>query len=184
TSDPWKKYEYACALMGMGRLLPAEPMLRQSLAHYEQAGEPLPLAIVQMQYAVLVDSPGFSVSPHFHDKRTAMGGRAALPQKARALNEAARSGLLEVASSAQASAPERTQALLFLIQAHARLGDFREACATIDRAAEAYAQAGNAPYKYAIYRFKTVPEFLEDRRDMLECRQDAPEPRHGNARQP
>lgn len=37
TSDPWQKFLNACGLMSAGRVLPAEPMLRESLAYYEHA---------------------------------------------------------------------------------------------------------------------------------------------------
>lgn len=124
--------------------------------------------MVQMQYAVLIESPGFVVSPAFARKREELGGRDALPQRARELNEKASANLTRTVSMAPSPA-DRTQALLLLIDAHARLGEVPEACATIERAAESYRQAEGIRYQYAIYRATSVPEHLDGRRELYAC---------------
>ena len=168
TDDPWKKYLQACALMSVGRVLPAEPLMSQSLAYYEKSDEPLRLAMVEMQYALLIVSPGLGHSHQFAQRREAMGGQEALPQKARELNQRAKSNLERVIA-APASAAERTQALLVMVEVETNLGERSEACATIERAAESYKDAQGIPYSYAIYRSASVPEHLAERRRKLDC---------------
>src|SRR4051794_33928601 len=85
TDDPWKQYLHGCALLDSGRVFPAERLLSGSLAYYERTHEPLQLAMVQMSYATLIESPGFVVNPQFHEKRMALGGREALPARSRAM---------------------------------------------------------------------------------------------------
>ncbi|HET9578816.1 MAG TPA: hypothetical protein VFP44_13365 [Usitatibacter sp.] len=171
TDDPWKQYLYGCALLEAGRTSRAEEMLRPALRHYERSDEYLRLAMVEMEWAKLIESPGFVIDGFFARQRAEMGGREALPQRAREFNARAKANLLKAlaAPPAQASPAERTQVLLFLIDAHARLGEKTEACATIERAADAYRQAGGIPYPYAIYRAASVPEHLESRRELYAC---------------
>ncbi|HET9652532.1 MAG TPA: hypothetical protein VFP36_10090 [Usitatibacter sp.] len=169
TTDPWQKFQNACGLMSVGRMLPAEPMLRESLAYYEHGQDPLRLAMVQMQYAVLIESPAFVVSPAFARRREEMGGREALPQRARELNEKARANLAGTPSMAAASPADRTQALILLVEAHARSGDVAEACAALERAAESYEHVRGVHYTWAVYGHASVPEHLADRRGRLGC---------------
>jgi hypothetical protein len=61
--------------------------------------------------------------------------------------------------------------LIFLAEAQAQLGEFREACATLERAAQGYRLAEGIAYRYSLYGRTSVPEYLEDRRDMFECAQ-------------
>jgi Flp pilus assembly protein TadD len=173
TGDPWKKFTYACGLLHAGRVAIAAPAMRESLAYYEKAGEPLKLAVVQMQNAVMLQSPAFAIERSFARERAEMGGRSAIPVRARELGMRARANLERVLAMppGEASAGDRTQALIFLIDAHAQLGEFREACATIERAAQSYRPAEPVPYHYDLYGHKSVAEHLQDRRDMLECAQ-------------
>jgi hypothetical protein len=173
TSDPWKKFTYACALVHAGRVGIAEPAMRESLAYYEKTGEPLKLAVVQMENAVMLESPAFTIQRSFARERAEMGGRAVIPVRARELNTRARANLEKVLAMppGEASAADRTQALIFLVDAQARLGEYREACATIERAAQSYRLAEPLAYHYDLYGHKSVAEHLQDRRDMLECAQ-------------
>jgi tetratricopeptide (TPR) repeat protein len=173
TSDPWKQFEYACALMHSGRVIAAAPYLREALEHYRKGDEYLKLAVVEMEYAVFVESPAFTIQSSFARERAALGGRAGIPARARELNLAAKANLEKVLAlpPERASPADRTQALIFLAEAHAQLGEFREACATLERAAQGYRLAEGIAYRYSLYGRTSVPEYLEDRRDMFECAQ-------------
>jgi len=169
TSDPWKQYQYGCALMSAGRVTRAEPLLTQSLAHYEKSDEHLKLALVQAQYALLIETPAFVVNRVFAKQRAQMGGREGLPREARTLNERAKANLLRVLATPQVPSPDRTQALLVLNQVEERLEQRREACATIERAAASYREAEGIQYEYAIYGQPSVAAYLQGRREVLEC---------------
>jgi len=169
TSDPWKQYQYGCALMSVGRVTRAEPLLAESLAYYEKSDEHMKLALVQAQYALLIETPTFVVSRVFAKQRAQMGGREGLPREARALNERAKSNLLQVLATPQVPPSERTQALLVLNQVEERLDERREACATIERAAASYREAEGTRYDYAIYGQPSVAAYLQGRREVLEC---------------
>lgn len=176
TSDPWKTFTNACALLDAGRPLPAYRMLRESMAAFERSDEPLRLAAVQLQYAHLLGSIGFLYSKGFKRHRDEMGGREAVRAKVRALNVDAKSNLVKALAlpSTQASAVERTQAYLMLIEAHERLEEYREACSAVERAAESYRQAQGVDHRYMMYPPGNVPEHLRLRREALECGAAAP----------
>jgi hypothetical protein len=100
-----------------------------------------------------------------------MGGVTAIATTAHELNVAAKSNLLRALSApaTQTSPVDRTQALLVLIEAHARLGETREACVAVERAGESYKQAEGIKYQYMTYPPGTVPEHLSERRHSLGC---------------
>jgi hypothetical protein len=171
TDDPWQKYLYGCALLDSGRVFPAERLLSESLAHYERSGQPLQLAMVQMSYATLVESPAFVVDRQFHEKRMALGGREALSARSRAMVATARENLQRAleAPSAQGSPAERTQVLIMLAEAQSRLGDRVGACSALEQAHASHVEGAGVDYPYATYRYRSVPELLEARTRALGC---------------
>jgi hypothetical protein len=170
SSDPWDKYKQGCALLSVGRIFPAERLLGESLAHYESSGERLELAMVQMQYALVLESPTFVVSPLFSEKRDKLGGREALPARARELNQRARDNLAAELTVPQGISPERrTQLNLVLAEAQLVLGEQAQACAALAAASESYRDARDPGYPYAKYSFKTVPEYVAARRTKWHC---------------
>jgi hypothetical protein len=172
TSDPWKKYTYACALLGVNRPIPAERLLRESMTLFEKTDEYVRLAVVQLQYAQLIESPTFLNSQTLARRVADMGGVGAVANAARELDLNAKSNLLKALSTpaTQRSPVDRTQALLVLIEAHARLGEVREACVAVERTAESYKQAEGIKYQYLMYPPGTVPEHLSQRRHSLSMR--------------
>ena len=171
TDDPWKQYLYGCALLDSGRVFPAERLLSESLAYYQRTAEPLQLAMVQMSYATLIESPTFVVDRQFHEKRMALGGREALPARSRAMVATARENLQRAldAPPARASPAERTQVLVMLAEAESRLGDRAAACRALEQAHASHVQAAGVDYPYATYRYRSVPELLEARARALDC---------------
>jgi len=171
TSDPWKKYTYTCALLGVNRLIPAERLLRESMSSLEKTDEHVRLAVVQLQYAQLIESPAFLNNRTLAQRVADMGGISGVANTAHELNVNAKSSLLEALSSpaTQNSPVDRTQALLVLIEGHARLGEVREACGAVERAAESYRQAEGIDYQYLMYPAGTVREHLSERRQSLGC---------------
>jgi len=159
TSDPWKKYTYACALLGVNRPIPAERLLRESMTLFEHTDEHVRLAVVQLQYARLIESPTFLNHQVFARRVADMGGAGAVVNAARALDLNAKSNLLKALSTpaSQSSPVDRTQALLVLIEAYVRLGEVHEACLAVEHAAESYTGAEGIKYQFLMYPPGTVP---------------------------
>lgn len=123
SDDPWQKYLHGCALLEVGRVSPAQRLLSESLEHYERAGDPMRLGAVQAAYATVIESPTFVIHPLFRERRMALGGREALPARARELRIKARDNVerAQASPSADASAAERAQAAILLERLKARL---------------------------------------------------------------
>ncbi|MCV2360393.1 hypothetical protein LNV08_15560 [Paucibacter sp. TC2R-5] len=172
TSDPWKKYWQAVELFKDGRPVPAERLLRESMEGLASTDQFVHLAVVQLEYGEFIASPTFQQSRIFSSRVAELGGSEGLPARINEFNAKAESNLQKgLSSQAVAASPaERTQVLLLLLEAQARLKKNNEACGTVNQAAESYKAARGMSYEYRIHAPKgTVTEHLKQRNVLLSC---------------
>lgn len=176
TSDPWKKYWQAAALFKEGRPIPAERLLRESMDGLAATDQFVRLAVVQLEYGQFIASPTFQQSRIFSSRITELGGLDGLPARSDEFSAKAESNLLKGLSSPEvtSSPAEKTQVLLLLVEAQARLKKQSDACKTVELAFESYKAAKGINYEYRIHPPKgTVTEHLKQRQVQLNCPQSS-----------
>ena len=176
-NDPWLKYLQAMELFKGGRPVPAERLLRESMVGLTQERRYIDLAMVQLEYAEFIGSSYFARTPYFAPQLEALGGSEGLKQEVNRLNHQAELNLIQGLGepAIEKSVAQKTQALLFLIEANVRQGKSKEACEAVFKAEASYQSAQGTNFQYRIHPpHGSITVHLQKRRQILNC--DSPPP--------